>query len=312
MKKYFYLLILFPQFLIAQNTSYTTQELAINDMLPGTLYLPEVKFPCPIVMLHAGSGATDRNGNQKGMENNSLKFLAQELAKNGIAVYSYDKRMFAMGSKPGFNERDLSFEDFIDDAALVINHFKNDPRFNKVIPAGHSEGSLICMVAAERTGADAFISIAGAGNPINVVIEGQIAKQAPFLVPETKKIFAELKKGDTVSVVSEHLMSLFRPSVQPYMISWVKYNPQDEIKKLNVPVLILNGTKDLQVGVTEAKLLKAAKPNAEILLIENMNHVLKEIKTDDKENMASYNNKELPVMKELVDAIVGFVERVKK
>lgn len=311
MKRFFFFLLLLPFMADAQNSSFTESELALNEMLPGTLYLPDSDGPHALVLLHAGSGPTDRNGNQAGMKNNSLRFLAQELAKHGIAVYSYDKRMFALAAKGGFNESDLTFDDFIGDAVLAISHFKKDKRFKSVIPAGHSEGSLICMIAAGRAKADGFISIAGAGNSIDVVIEGQIVKQAPALAEETKDVFARLKKGDTVNVVNPLLMSLFRPSVQPYMISWLRYDPQVEIRKLGMPVLILNGTKDFQVGVKEADLLKAAKPDAQLVVIENMNHVLKEIGTDDRENMASYTNPDLPVMKELVDAIAKFVMRVK-
>jgi len=311
MKRFFFFLLLLPFIANAQNGSFTESELALNEMLPGTLYLPDSDGPHTLVLLIAGSGSTDRNGNQAGLKNNSLRFLAQELAKRGIAVYSYDKRMFALVSKEGFNERDLTFDDFIGDVVLAISRFKNDKRFKSVIPAGHSEGSLIGMMAAGRAKADGFISIAGAGNPIDVVIEEQITKQAPALAEETRNIFAELKKGDTVKVTNPLLMSLFRPSVQPYMISWLKYDPQIEIRRLDMPVLILNGTRDFQVGEKEAELLKAAKPEAELVVIENMNHVLKEIKTDDKENMASYTNPDLPVMKGLVDAISEFVMKVK-
>lgn len=104
------------------------------------------------------------------------------------------------------------------------------------------------------------------------------------------------------------LASLFRESVQPCMISWIKYNPQDEIKKLKIPVLVINGTKDLQVSISEAELLKQAKPDAKMEIIENMNHLFKEIKGDEKENMATYTNPDLPVMKELISKINLFIK----
>lgn len=312
MKKILFFLFALPLMANAQQYSYGMSELDLTELVSGTLYMPDTKEKCAMVILHAGSGPTDRNGNQPGSEpNNSLRFLAEELAAKGIAVYAYDKRMFKLGLKKDFDQRDMSFDDQIDDAAMAVNHFKKDTRFNKVIPAGHSEGSLVCMIAAGKSNADAYISIAGAGNTIDVVLEEQIGKQASFLVEDLKKTFVHLKKGDTVTVTNPYLMGLFNPSVQPFLISWVKYNPQDEIKKLNMPVLILNGTKDLQVGVKEAELLKAAKPDAELVIIENMNHVLKEIKTDDAENQASYKNPKLPVQKELVDAIVAFVNKLK-
>jgi fermentation-respiration switch protein FrsA (DUF1100 family) len=104
------------------------------------------------------------------------------------------------------------------------------------------------------------------------------------------------------------LASLFRASIQPYMISWIRYNPQVEIAKLKIPILIVNGTKDLQVAVPEAELLKKANPEAELVLIEKMNHIFKEINGDDTENMKSYTNPDLPLATKLVATIIPFVK----
>jgi fermentation-respiration switch protein FrsA (DUF1100 family) len=103
------------------------------------------------------------------------------------------------------------------------------------------------------------------------------------------------------------LNSLFRPSVQPYLISWFKYDPQEEIKKLKIPILILQGTNDLQVNVQDAERLHAANPNSKLVTLENMNHVLKKVSSDRQENVASYNKSELPIDKELVESIISFV-----
>ena len=69
------------------------------------------------------------------------------------------------------------------------------------------------------------------------------------------------------------LWMLFRKSVQPYMISWLKYDPQTEIGKLHIPILIIQGTNDVQVDTSDAMLLSAANPKATLVLIKNMNHV---------------------------------------
>lgn len=94
------------------------------------------------------------------------------------------------------------------------------------------------------------------------------------------------------------------------MISWIKYNPQDEIKKLKIPVLIINGTKDLQVKISEAELLKQAKPDAKLEIIENMNHIFKEVKGDDTQNLATYTNPNLPIMNEMVSKILLFTKSI--
>jgi fermentation-respiration switch protein FrsA (DUF1100 family) len=104
------------------------------------------------------------------------------------------------------------------------------------------------------------------------------------------------------------LAALFRESVQPYMISWIKYNPQNEIKKMQIPVLIINGDKDLQVTVADAQALKQAKPEAKLEIITNMNHVFKEIKGDEAENKAAYTNPDLPVAEGLTTAINLFIK----
>jgi hypothetical protein len=290
-----------------EKPSFKTEEININPLINGSLFSPlQTNSKTNLVILIAGSGPTDRNGNQSGMTNNSLKLLAEALAQKGIAVFSYDKRIIAQMKAKTINEKELSFDDFINDAKDVVRFFRNQKKYNKITIAGHSEGSLIGMVAALHD-ADAYISIAGAGRPIDFVLLDQIEKQAPFLKEEVKQDLELLKKGTTFELKNQMLASIFRESVQPYMISWIKYVPQDEIKKLHIPVLLLNGTKDLQVTASEAQLLKAAKPDASIAIIENMNHIFKEIKGDDTENQNSYANPELPVISELIGRISGFI-----
>jgi hypothetical protein len=290
-----------------EKPSFKTEEININPLINGSLFSPlQTNSKTNLVILIAGSGPTDRNGNQSGMTNNSLKLLAEALAQKGIAVFSYDKRIIAQMKAKTINEKELSFDDFINDAKDVVRFFRTQKKYNKITIAGHSEGSLIGMVAALHD-ADAYISIAGAGRPIDFVLLDQIEKQAPFLKEEVKQDLELLKKGTTFELKNQMLASIFRESVQPYMISWIKYVPQDEIKKLHIPVLLLNGTKDLQVTASEAQLLKAAKPDASIAIIENMNHIFKEIKGDDTENQNSYANPELPVISELIVRISGFI-----
>lgn len=287
---------------------FNKEEITISSLLKGSLYSPlKQNKKTTLVILIAGSGPTDRDGNQKGLTNNSLKYVSEELAKNEIAVFSYDKRIIAQMLSGTANEATLSFDDFINDAKEVVTFFKNKKKYNKIIIAGHSEGSLTGMIAANGN-ANAFISLAGAGRTIDLVVEDQIEKQAPTLKEEVHNYFEILKKGETFELKNPMLASLFRESVQPYMISWIKYNPQNEIKKLQIPVLIINGTKDLQVKVSEAELLKQAKPDAKMEIIENMNHLFKEIKGDEKENRTSYTNPDLPVMQELISKINLFIK----
>ena len=302
------LFIMLSAAIFSQKTEpFTKENIAVNDLLNGTLYTPiQHNKKTNLVILIAGSGPTDRNGNQNGLVNNSLKLLAEALANNGIAVYSYDKRIFAQMATAKLDEASLSFDHFIDDAKAVVQFFKNQKKYRTITIAGHSEGALIGMVAANGN-TDAYISIAGAGRPIDDVLLEQIEKQAPFLKDEVQKNLASLKNGNTFELKNQMLASLFRASVQPYMISWIKYNPQNEIKKLRIPILLINGDKDIQVSVNDAQLLQQAKPDAQLKIIPDMNHIFKEIKGDDAENKASYTNPDLPISVELSSIITTFI-----
>ena len=313
MKKLLFLLMVFFSILSYSQTetvvqSFNKEEIAVNPLINGSLYSPlKQNKKTNLVILIAGSGLTDRDGNQKGLTNNSLKYVSEALAKNDIAVFSYDKRIIAQMKSKTVNEAALTFDDFITDATSVLLFFKNKKKYNKIIIAGHSEGSLIGMIAANEK-ADAFISLAGAGRTIDAVLVDQITKQAPFLKEETQKNLDILKSGKTFELKNPMLASIFRESIQSYMISWIQYNPQIEIAKLQMPVLIVNGTKDLQVAVSEAELLKKAKPEAELVLIENMNHIFKVINGDDAENMKSYSNPDIPIATKLTSTITTFVK----
>jgi pimeloyl-ACP methyl ester carboxylesterase len=309
MKKIFTIvLVLLSAVMISQEKlAFTKENIAINPLLNGTLYSPTKQNKTTnLVILIAGSGPTDRNGNQMGMTNNSLKLLAEALANNSIAVYSYDKRIFAQMASGKLDEASLTFDNFIDDAKAVILYFKNQKKYHSITIAGHSEGALIGMVAADGN-ADAYISLAGAGRSIDEVIIEQIGKQAPFLKEEVEKNLTTLKSGNTFELKNQMLASLFRASVQPYMISWIKYHPQNEIKKMQIPTLLINGDKDIQVSVQDAQLLQQAKPDVQLHIIPNMNHLFKVIKGDDTENKASYTNPELPISTELTSIITTFI-----
>jgi len=302
-------LFLFATIIFAQEKTFKTEEISIDPMLNGTLYKPNKSSKeTNLVILIAGSGIPDRNGNQPGASNNSLKFLSEGLAAQGVAVFAYDKRSIAQLKAGNVSEKDMDFDDAIADVKQIISYFKTKKQFDKIIISGHSEGSLVGMIASKNN-ADGYVSIAGAGRPIDEILEEQVVKQAPFLKAELRKNLDILKSGQTFTLENKMLSSLFRESVQPYLISWFKYDPRVEIKKLHIPVLIITGTKDFQVPESDAKLLHEAYPKSELVIIENMNHVFKEIK-EDSENLKSYNDLTLPVVPELIEKIAGFTKKI--
>ena len=286
---------------LTSEESPVTLSTATGD-IKGRLLLPANATTCPVVLLIAGSGPTDMDGNNPMMKNNSLKFLAEGLAQKGIASLRFDKRGIAGSAAAGKEESKLRFEDYVNDVTGWIDFLAKDKRFTGITVAGHSEGSLIGMLACQsRPTVKSFISIAGAGSPAYEIIEKQVAAQ---MMPES------IRKE--VAQVPAYLQALFRPSVQPYLISWYKYNPQTVIASLKMPVLILQGKNDIQVKEEDAMLLKKASPKAELVLIDKMNHVLKDCEsTTPQQQMAVYNNPSLPVNAALMNATVQFVNNSK-
>ena len=291
------------------------QEVSIDVngcTLKGSLEIPKANKPIDVVLIISGSGPTDRDGNSSVFpgKNNSLKMLADSLFENGIASLRYDKR--GVGASDKVKETDLTFDMYINDAVEWVKFLRKDKRFSKVIIAGLSEGSLIGMMAAERTDIDKFISLCGAGRPAYSLIEEQLRnnKVPNQLLNECKAIIDSLKLGITVKKVNPSLISIFRPSVQPYMISWFKYDPVKEISKLSVPILVIEGTTDIQIDVKDAKLLAAANKKAKLDIIENMNHILKIVPTRDRmKNLQSYYNPNLPLSAKLCKSIIKFIKQ---
>ena len=275
--------------------------------IEGTLMYPSAPIPVPVALIIAGSGPTDRNGNNPMMTNNSLKMLATDLASIGIASLRYDKRGISQSKSAGLQESELKFEIYVNDAVDWINLLKDDKSFNQLVVIGHSEGSLIGMIASQNSKVDKFISIAGAGQTADNLIREQLKAQPPMVMEQSAPILDELVKGNTVEYVPPFLNSLFRTSIQPYLISWFKYDPQKEIAKLEKPVLIIQGTTDIQVNVEDANRLHAAKPDSKLALIDGMNHIFKNADANPLTNMMTYRQPDLPLNGELVKVIGEFI-----
>jgi len=278
-----------------------------TGIIRGTLLLPEKSEKVPLVIMIAGSGPTDRDGNNPMMKNNSLKMLAHGLGENGIASLRYDKRGIGESKNAGITEKDLRFEHYVEDVKSWIELLNVDKRFSKLIIIGHSEGSLIGMIASNTQKVDAFISLAGVGRPAAEIIKEQLKAQPQFVLDQAMPILEQLERGEKVEEVPPFLFTIFRPSVQPYIISWFKYNPIVEIAKLEKPIMIIQGTTDIQVGTVDAVLLAAANERTKKEIIEGMNHVLKMAPADRMKNMQTYSDPELPVHDELLEKIVAFI-----
>lgn len=318
MKKISFLLVLLG--FVAQSYSQTDSSIEYSESeiilqtgtgsIFGTLTIPDGVTECPLVIIIAGSGPTDRNGNSiAGVEANSYKMISDGLAVKGIATLRFDKRGIAQSKDAMKGEQDLVFETYIEDVVFWIQMMQKDRRFKKIYILGHSEGSLIGIIAAQREKVSGYISVSGIGESADKTLKEQLKDKLPiYLLVASNRILDSLKAGKTVEKVDQSLMSLYRPSIQPYLISWFKYDPSEEIGKLNMPILILQGTTDIQVTPKDAQKLREGNQKAKLVIIEQMNHVLKESQMETNANIETYKNPTLPLKKELLEEIVRFIK----
>lgn len=277
--------------------------------LQGSLLLPRGDSPPPVVLIIAGSGPTDRDGNNPaGGRIDNLKRLALLLANQGIASVRYDKRGVAASRPATPDERNLSVERYVADAAAWGQKLRADPRFGTLIVLGHSEGALIASLAAEQAGASAVISLAGSGRPVDQVLREQLSERLP---PQERAqgehVIEQLKAGQLTPQMPRALRDVFRPSVQPYLISLFRQDPAAAFARLHMPALIVQGRNDVQVDIEDAERLHAAKPDAELALIDGMNHMLRISPRDMSAQRDSYSNPHLPLASALGERIVAFI-----
>jgi alpha-beta hydrolase superfamily lysophospholipase len=269
----------------------------------------------PAVLIIAGSGPTDRDGNSTvpGVTPDTYKLIAEGLAAQGIASLRFDKRGIADSAAAAPPESELRLSTYVDDAVAWSRYMGRQPGVACVILLGHSEGALIAAMAAQKTPVCGVISISGAGRPLGVVIAEQLNAALPdSMKPAALKVLAELQAGHTVADPPPGLGGLFRPSVQPYLISEIDRDPPAELAKVKAPVLILQGETDIQVKVADAQALKAGHPDATLVLLPGVNHVLKAAPLDRAANIATYADPSTPLGPGVLAPIVAFVKAAKR
>ena len=271
--------------------------------LSGTLTVPDEGSDAAVLII-AGSGPTDRNGN----------------SGSGIASLRYDKQGIG-GSRyqdPELYKQEdrLRLADYIADAEALTDYLK-ERGFRKIILAGHSEGSLVALVAAtESPDVAAVISLAGAGYPIDEILQLQLTRELisynPGLILNVQSILSRLKQGKTTEDIPAILQGIFRPSAQPYLISWMQYDPREVIRQVKQPVLIVNGDNDIQISADNAEALAQARPDADKVIIEGMTHLLKQSEVTDPQRQKTtiYMDAAAPVSEKLVTVMADFIRRI--
>src|SRR5580658_154945 len=139
---------------------------------------PDVEKP-PIVLLIAGSGSIDHDGNGPQVKPATLKKLSEQLVARKIATLRYDKRG-AGGWKPEFGRpEDFRFKDYVDDAVALVNYLRGSGKFSKVILVGHSEGGLVAILTARRAAADRLVLLVTAARRQGDLIKAQLERTLP-------------------------------------------------------------------------------------------------------------------------------------
>lgn len=291
--------------------NFQEREIEVSSFLKGTLTSPDNTSVNTLIVFVQGSGATDRDGNQPTMKNDGIKKIARALAdSNAAASFRYDKRIFRL-NETGQTENDLRFDHFVEDLDSIISFFRRKGNYQKIILAGHSQGSLVSMISAKKSNVDGLISLAGPAKSIDTMIVEQVSKQVPQMGEMLRNNYNTLRETGKVEDVDPVLANFLRSSVQPFMLSWMRYSPVEEIRKLEIPILIIGGTGDIQVTGEEAKRLHEAKPDSKLVILEDMNHIFRKVASKDLlVNTKTYNEPLRPLHPELIPEILAFIKEI--
>jgi uncharacterized protein len=265
---------------------------------------PGVERPA-VVLLIAGSGTTDHDGNGPQAKPATLKKLSEQLVARRIATLRYDKRG-AGGWKPEFGKpEDFRFKDFVDDSVALVSYLRSSGKFSKVILVGHSEGGLVAILTARRVPVDRLVLLATAARRQGDLLKAQLEKKVPpdVFEPIAKAIDA-IMAGQIVDPTPPGFS--VAPSMQPGMASAFTEDPVDPLKKITEPTLIIGGGRDLQVARVDFAALSAASPVAKALWLPDMNHVLNDV-ADEADNLKAYNDSDRPLDPAMIDAVAAFI-----
>jgi pimeloyl-ACP methyl ester carboxylesterase len=282
-----------------------------NAPLHGTLL--NAGKGTPVVLIIPGSGPTDRDGNNPyGVRAKTYRLMAEALAAKGISSVRIDKRgMFA--SKPAIADGNaVRIADYADDVRSWVKAAQTATGARCVWLLGHSEGGLVVLAAGDASNICGYILISASGRPFGALIHDQIhANPANAIIfDQADAALAKLEAGKKVDVtgMSPALMPLFNPAVQDYLIDLIHYQPVDLAAQTRLPMLIVQGQSDLQINESDARALAKARPDATLVLLPGVNHVLKNIGAGDvRANVASYANPDLPIDPGVVAAVADFV-----
>lgn len=280
--------------------------------LKGTLL-----SPCPnpknVVLIIPGSGPTDQNGNNPlGINASTYRLLAEELVLKGIATLRVDKRGMFASSAAVADANAVTINDYVEDIHSWITVLKHHLETSHIWLLGHSEGGIVALASAQESNVSGLILVATPSRPLGDVLKTQL-KANPAnttLLDDAFFIINELEQSRPVNIQNfpYELQRLFHPAIQGFLIDVFSFNPVHLIASINKPVLVLQGQRDLQVTESDARQLKLANPKSTLAIFPDVNHVLKNVYSDNwSENNAAYTNTSLPLASGVVSAITQFL-----
>ena len=289
--------------------------------LNGKLVLPEnSEKPVPAVVFVHGSGSSDMD--EKIMKLTPFKDLAEGLARYGIASVRYDKRSFAHGRKM-MKKGDLTVkEEVIEDAVLASEMLKNDPRIDpgKVFIIGHSMGAMLApRIDAEGGNFKGLILLAGTLDTLEGVLFRQLdemkngkSKIMSWIASAQEKKFRksfenlyELSDEEAKKIPYAGGVDLY------YFKEMGEHRAAEYLEKTEKPVLIMQGTKDLQVSTEKDfggyKRAFGEKDNFSFRLYEGLNHCFVPALYDDISKATKEFSKERHIGDNIISDIAGWI-----
>lgn len=267
----------------------------------------------PVILIVPGSGPTDLNGNNPlGVTANSYKLLAEDLSASGISTVRIDKRgMFSSAGEGAGNPNEVTLDIYAQDYKNWAKAVRAKTGQPCVYLLGHSEGSVMVIAASiDNEDVCGLILVSGVGRSFGDVLRAQLkANPANIIImKEAEAAIKALESGQNVDTADMHpgLKGLFAAQTQDFLISIMSVDPAALAKTANHKTLIIQGENDLQVSVKDAEKLAAAT-GGKLVIIEGMNHVLKDAPKSRMKNIAVYKKPDLPISEGVVEAISDFV-----
>ena len=314
-----------------------------KPLITGTLTWPENASPKALVILISGSGWQDRDETIYGHK--PFWVIADYLTREGYAVFRYDDVYPAIF-------RQSTTLDFVNHVNLIVDSLTKDNRCKNipVVLAGHSEGGLVALMAASQNKKiNLVVSMAGVAEPFEETLLFQAAKAAQKqdftqieidnTVRYSSEIYEILKKSknkesamkqlntylDNITqkmseedktkygFTSDNIFKMKQQMASPWFYQLFKITPSKYIKKVTIPVYVLNGEKDMQVNATAnvplmQKYLPANKQNR-FDIFPGLNHLFQEAETGMYDEYGTIEQTISPIVlkriKEWLDFVIG-------